>query len=341
MRGAGANEQSPGRVVARGASSRHAKRTGGPQGCGRVRAEVRQTCVVTLEEFDTVIEEPISVRFAPPEAKEGSDHGRREKFLSADEAMDLEADQPDPIVGGHIDLGALAAEFLTLGLDPHPRKPGASFEEPRSPSPRKSPWPPLSSGESTEGLPFGPSQERGFCVRPRQMASDARKGSSARIERRGVRLQRHDERLARRLPVYGPVEPQRCAAEEHGSDNGQGCSDRGRRDGGRHRPLCHAGRRGARSRNSRPGRIYPVWRRGRDRCGARQISRTCGARSRRSGKRVDRHGCEAQRRAPAGTARFLHVDGHRGREEGRGGRRHFRRQHRRVDGHGDDLPKNA
>ena len=35
---------------------------------------------------------------------------------------------PDAIVDGKIDLGALAAEFLALGLDPYPRKPGASFE---------------------------------------------------------------------------------------------------------------------------------------------------------------------------------------------------------------------
>ena len=35
---------------------------------------------------------------------------------------------PDPIVGGRIDFGALTAEFLALGLDPYPRKPGVSFE---------------------------------------------------------------------------------------------------------------------------------------------------------------------------------------------------------------------
>ena len=33
-------------------------------------------------------------------------------------------DAPDPIVDGKIDLGALAAEFMILGLDPYPRKPG-------------------------------------------------------------------------------------------------------------------------------------------------------------------------------------------------------------------------
>ena len=35
-----------------------------------------------------------------------------------------------PLIGGAVDLGALAVEFLMLGLDPYPRKPGAVFEEP-------------------------------------------------------------------------------------------------------------------------------------------------------------------------------------------------------------------
>jgi hypothetical protein len=40
-------------------------------------------------------------------------------------------DLPDPIVAGRIDLGALVAEFLALGLDPYPRKPGVEFAEPQ------------------------------------------------------------------------------------------------------------------------------------------------------------------------------------------------------------------
>ncbi len=34
-------------------------------------------------------------------------------------------DPPEPLVGGSIDLGALAVEAVALGLDPFPRKPGA------------------------------------------------------------------------------------------------------------------------------------------------------------------------------------------------------------------------
>ena len=42
---------------------------------------------------------------------------------------DEQADPPDPIVDGRIDLGAIALEFLTLSLDLYPRKPGAEFAD--------------------------------------------------------------------------------------------------------------------------------------------------------------------------------------------------------------------
>ncbi len=41
-------------------------------------------------------------------------------------------DEPDPVIDGKIDLGALAAEFFALGLDPYPRKPGAVLDEERT-----------------------------------------------------------------------------------------------------------------------------------------------------------------------------------------------------------------
>jgi hypothetical protein len=118
---------------------------------GAVRAEVRQTCVVTLEDFDAIIEEPVSVRFAPLESEKPS-HGRREKALSAEDALEFEEDGPDPLIGGVVDLGALAGEFLALGLDPYPRKPGATFEEPAPAAPESSPFAVLSKrGAGADG----------------------------------------------------------------------------------------------------------------------------------------------------------------------------------------------
>jgi hypothetical protein len=97
---------------------------------GDVKAEVTQTCVVSLEPFDVVLEEPVDVRFAPVAV--GSPGRRAPPIASAEAgafAIDDE-DEPDPIVDSKIDLGALAAEFMLLGLDPYPRKPGVDFSPP-------------------------------------------------------------------------------------------------------------------------------------------------------------------------------------------------------------------
>jgi Large ribosomal RNA subunit accumulation protein YceD len=97
---------------------------------GEVHAEATQTCVVSLDPFDVTLEEPVDVRFAAPA---GESVSRRGPPISAAEVEALalgEEDQPDPIVEGKIDLGALAAEFMILGLDPYPRKPGVDFTPP-------------------------------------------------------------------------------------------------------------------------------------------------------------------------------------------------------------------
>ena len=49
------------------------------------------------------------------------------------------ADETEPLIGGLVDLGALATEFLILGLDPYPRKPGAVFQPPPEAKPDESP----------------------------------------------------------------------------------------------------------------------------------------------------------------------------------------------------------
>jgi Large ribosomal RNA subunit accumulation protein YceD len=96
---------------------------------GRVKARVGQTCVVTLDPIENEIDEAIDLIFAPPE---------QVPALAdlVDEAADGDVeipDPPEPIVDGLIDLGRLAADALFLGVDPHPRKPGAVFDLPPTP----------------------------------------------------------------------------------------------------------------------------------------------------------------------------------------------------------------
>lgn len=97
---------------------------------GELRARVRQTCVLTLEEFDAEIVEPIELRFAPPRE---APRPRSRRHEAEPESLDHDAlgeDPPDTLIGGVVDLGGVVSEFLTLALDPYPHKPGAAFAEP-------------------------------------------------------------------------------------------------------------------------------------------------------------------------------------------------------------------
>lgn len=99
---------------------------------GELRVTVTQTCVVSLEPFETVLREPVDASFAPePDAREvEAKLAYAAKLAGADGLVLSETpDPPDLIVNGLFDLGALAAEFLVLALDPYPRKPGVTFAE--------------------------------------------------------------------------------------------------------------------------------------------------------------------------------------------------------------------
>jgi hypothetical protein len=95
---------------------------------GQVSATVGQNCVVTLEPLVSEIEEKVDLLFSPPlpgielENDEDDESGKRSGWSKRN------LDGPEPLLGGAIDLGALAIEFLILGIDPYPRKPGAKFE---------------------------------------------------------------------------------------------------------------------------------------------------------------------------------------------------------------------
>ena len=106
---------------------------------GTVRAQVTQTCVVSLDDFSSLIEEPVDVVFLPEGdvARLATERAAQPANHDEEAAPD---DLPDPIAGGRIDLGALAAEILILGLDPYPRKPGVAFVEAASPDDVVSPF---------------------------------------------------------------------------------------------------------------------------------------------------------------------------------------------------------
>jgi hypothetical protein len=89
---------------------------------GSVSAVVRQTCVVTLEPLDNDVEEQVDLVFRPPLVTAAT-----ADLTALLDAPGEAAAGPEPLVDGTLDLGAIATEFLVLGIDPYPRKPGAVF----------------------------------------------------------------------------------------------------------------------------------------------------------------------------------------------------------------------
>lgn len=85
----------------------------GIEALGELSVRVVQTCVASLDDFETVVEEGFAIRFVP--AGQESD------------VMDPEAEDEIPFGDGVLDLGEAAAEQLGLALDPYPRKPDAEL----------------------------------------------------------------------------------------------------------------------------------------------------------------------------------------------------------------------
>lgn len=82
---------------------------------GHLSARIVQTCVVSLEEFESAVEEDFQVRFVP----------------DGDESDDDDPDSIDeiPYINRTLDLGEAATEQLALSLDPYPRMPNAEMPE--------------------------------------------------------------------------------------------------------------------------------------------------------------------------------------------------------------------
>lgn len=89
---------------------------------GRVRGDLTQTCVVSLEPVAETVDERFERRFDP------------EVAVVDDEELDLTVDDLldenvcDPLVDDVIDLGEVVAEQLGLAINPYPRKAGAQID---------------------------------------------------------------------------------------------------------------------------------------------------------------------------------------------------------------------
>jgi hypothetical protein len=115
------------RLQARFEVTRHGR--DGLRAVGQVSATVGQICVVTLEPIDNEVEESLDLTFTPQAAVLAPE----EQGTRARGSKVAPEDAPEPLIGGMIDLGVIATEFLTLAIDPYPRKPDAVFSAPAVP----------------------------------------------------------------------------------------------------------------------------------------------------------------------------------------------------------------
>ena len=111
---------------------------------GNVRATVVQACVVTLDPVRNDIDEPISLIFAPPGSTPDANPA------TSMQSVDIE-DSLEELREGSVDLGAIATEFLLLGIDPYPRKPGVAFDSPAEGDPSAHPFAALAALKKGDG----------------------------------------------------------------------------------------------------------------------------------------------------------------------------------------------
>jgi hypothetical protein len=96
--------------------------SGGLHVVGRVAATVGQLCVVSLDPIENEIDEPVDLTFVP---------GAPAAAAAPGDVLSVATDEaPEPLRGDTIDLGAIATEFLILGIDLYARKPDAVFQTP-------------------------------------------------------------------------------------------------------------------------------------------------------------------------------------------------------------------
>lgn len=98
---------------------------------GLITAKAFQKCIITLAPLEIDIEAPFEAWYADSSQTLSFTKAKRERDIEKDNIEQPildEADDPEPVIDGHIDLGELVVQHLSLNIDPYPRAIGASYE---------------------------------------------------------------------------------------------------------------------------------------------------------------------------------------------------------------------
>ncbi|MCL4679522.1 MAG: hypothetical protein KJ017_13105 [Alphaproteobacteria bacterium] len=97
---------------------------------GIITAKAFQKCIITLAPLEIDIEAPFEAWYADSSQTLSFTKAKRERDIEKDNIEQPildEAEDPEPVVDGRIDLGELVVQHLSLNIDPYPRAIGASY----------------------------------------------------------------------------------------------------------------------------------------------------------------------------------------------------------------------
>ena len=124
---------------------------------GKISADIEQVCVHSLETTKSHIKDEFDAYFADRDQAVPFSKAKKELFskYGVDDTPILEEDEdPEAIVDGRIDFGALTLQFLSLAIDPFPRFEGvdSQFKEdaPEPASDRPNPFEALKNWKHDE-----------------------------------------------------------------------------------------------------------------------------------------------------------------------------------------------
>ena len=97
---------------------------------GSFEAHVVQACVVTLKPVEDDISEPVEGWFSEQEQVVSLSRERRERQeLQTNAELEIveEREDPEPVIEGHIDVGELVTQHISVAINPYPHAEGAVF----------------------------------------------------------------------------------------------------------------------------------------------------------------------------------------------------------------------
>jgi len=99
---------------------------------GNLAADVVQNCVMTLEPIGSHIEDQFSAWYADYDRAASftkAQHDRKAKIELEELPIMEEEEDPEPMVGGQVDLAELVVQYLSLAINPYPHSDSVKSEK--------------------------------------------------------------------------------------------------------------------------------------------------------------------------------------------------------------------